>query len=100
MKVPNATITTLEGIKAFFDEEITNIDNFANDELLARIFGVILYFNSLSENQKLGVFDRIIKYLKKLKEKLDQIAKEWGVKTYSIEARTPLGINVKLTFEH
>lgn len=98
MKFPDPTISTSEAFESFFNKEIEIIDELSGDELLARVLGVILYFNNLSETQKVGLLERIVEYLRKLKEKLDKIAKFWGVSNYSIGVSAPWGINISLTF--
>lgn len=67
-------------------------------ELLARSFGVILFFNGLSDKQKASILDRLLRYLKELKKKLDAIAKDWGVSNYTIGVSFT-GANLSLTFE-
>ena len=98
MEFPDPRTATPEALESYFDNEIKNIDKVSGDELLARIFGDVLYFNSLEEQQKVGLLDKIVKYLKKLKEKLDQIGKEWGVSGYSISVTAPGIITVALNF--
>jgi hypothetical protein len=98
IKFPDAS-TNLEGLKAFFDWQTEKLDELTDDEILSRSFGVILYFNSLSNEQKASLIDRIIEYLKKLKEELDKTAKNWGVSNYSIGISAPGGVNINFTFE-
>jgi hypothetical protein len=98
LNFPDATITSLEGLQSFFEDELEKIDTLEGDKLLARIFGVILYFNSLPEKRKAGLFDKMVEYLRKLKGKLDKIAKVWGVSNYSIGVSAPWGVNISLTF--
>lgn len=99
MKFPDVHISDLETLKSFFDDETDKIERITSDELLARMFGVIMFFNSINDQQKASLLDKIIKYLRKLKEKLDGIAKNWGVSSYSIGVHAPFGIDVSLTFE-
>ena len=98
MKYPDPKTSTPEALESYFDDEIKNIDKVTGDELLARIFGDVLYFNSLEEQQKVGLLEKIVEYLKKLKEKLDQIGKDWGVSGYSISVTAPGVITVSLNF--
>lgn len=98
MKFPDASITTKEGLISFLKNEIKIIDELTGNELLARIFGMVLYLNSLSNQQKIGVIDWIIKWLRKLKDKLDEIAKDWRVSNYSIGVSAPWEVEVSLTF--
>ena len=98
MKFPDRTISTIEGIESFFKKEEKKLVEIEADELLARSFGVILFFNSLSDRQKASVLDRLLRYLKKLKKKLDAIAKDWGVSNYTIGVSLT-GVNLSLTFE-
>ena len=65
----------------------------------ARVLGVIMFFNSLSDKQKAGILDKIVNYLRRIKEKLDEIAREWGISSYSIGVSAPWGINISVTFE-
>jgi len=99
IKFPDASTTNLDGLKSFFDWQTEKLDELTDDELLSRSFGVILYFNSLSNEQKASLIDRIIEYLKKLKEELDKTAKNWGVSNYSIGISAPGGVNINFTFE-
>ena len=99
MKFPDRTISTIEGIDSFFKEEEKKLVEIKDaNELLARSFGVILYFNSLSDEKKTGILDRLLRYLKELKKKLDTIARDWGVSNYTIGVGFT-GVNLSLTFE-
>ena len=98
IKFPDPS-TNLEGLKSFFDWQTEKLDELSGDELLSRSFGVVLFFNSLSNEQKASLIDRIIEYLKKLKEELDKTAKNWGVSNYSIGISAPGGVNISFTFE-
>ena len=99
LKFPDASTTDLEGLKSFFDWQTEKIDDLTGGELLSRSFGVVLFFNSLSNEQKAGLIDRIIEYLRKLKEQLDKTAGNWGVSNYSIGISAPGGVNISFTFE-
>ena len=99
MEFPITSIKTLEGLQSIFDGEVKNLDEFTGNELLARIFGTILLYNNLDSKQKIGILDRIVKYLKELKGKLDSISEEWGINDYSISVDVPFGISVSLNFE-
>ena len=98
MKYPDSRKSTQEALETFFDDEIKNIDEVSGDDLLARMVGDILYFNSLEEQQKIRLLDKIVEYIKKVKEKLDQIGKNWGVSAYSISVTTPGVITISLNF--
>jgi len=99
MEFPDRTISTAEAIESFFKkEEKKMLEIKEADELVARSFGVILFFNSLSDKQKAAILERLVNYLKKLKKKLDVIAKEWGVSNYAIGVSFT-GVNLSLTFE-
>jgi len=97
MKIPDKTISSPEGLISFFKEEEKKLMEIEPDEVLRRSFGVILFYNSLSDRQKAGVLDRLLNYLKKLKEKLDDIARDWGVDRYEI--KVGLGVSLSLTFK-
>ena len=99
IKFPDVSTTNLEELKSFFDWQTEKLDELSDDELLSRSFGVVLFFNSLSNEQKASLIDRIIEYLKKLKEELDKTAKNWGVSNYSIGISAPGGVNISFTFE-
>lgn len=99
LKFPDASTTSLEELKAFFDWHTEKIEDLTDDELLSRSFGVVLFFNSLSEEQKASLIDRIIEYLRKLKEQLDKTGRKWGVSNYSIGISAPVGVNISFTFE-
>ena len=98
MKFPDRTISSPEAIESFFEEEGKNLVEIEADKLLARSFGAILFFNSLSDSQKAGALDKLQKYLRNLKKKLDDIAKDWGVSNYKIGVSFT-GVNLSLTFE-
>ena len=99
MKFPDQTISTPKAIESFFKEEEKKlVESKEACELLARSFGVTLFFNSLSEAQKASVLDRLLRYLKELKKKLDLIAKDWGVSNYTIGVSFT-GVDLSLTFE-
>lgn len=98
MKFPDITISSSEAIESFFEEEEKRLVEIEGDELLARSFGVILFFNNLSDRQKASILGRLLIYLKELKKKLDGIAKDWGVSNYTIGVSF-IGINLSLTFE-
>jgi len=98
MEFPDRTISTAEAIESFFKKEEKMLEIKEADELVARSFGVILFFNSLSDKQRAAILDRLLRYLKKLKRKLDAIAKEWGVSNYAIGVSFT-GVTLSLTFE-
>lgn len=97
MKFPDKTISAIEAFTSFFNEEEKKLMEIEPDEILARSFGVILFFNSLSDRQKAGVLNRLLNYLKKLKKKLDDVARDWGVDRYEI--KVGLGVSLSLTFK-
>lgn len=99
LKFPDASITSLEELKAFFDWHTEKIEDLTGDELLSRSFGVVLFFNSLSKEQKASLIDRIIEYLRKLKEQLDETGRGWGVSNYTLGISAPGGVNISFTFE-
>lgn len=99
LKFPDISITNLEELKAFFDWQTEKMEDLSGDELLSRSFGVILFFNSLSNEQKAALIDRIIEYLRRLKEQLDETAENWGVSNYTIGISAPGGVNISFTFE-
>jgi hypothetical protein len=84
IKIPDKTISTNNAILSFFKVRIGELDRIEGNSILENAFGTVMYFNSLSERQKSGVLGKLIEYLKKLKEKLDHIAKDWGAISYTI----------------
>jgi hypothetical protein len=71
MKFPDRTTSTAEAIESFFKEEEKKLSEIKEpNDLLARAFGVTLYFNSLMDAQKASVLDRLVRYLKQLKKNL------------------------------
>jgi hypothetical protein len=98
MKIPDRKIASNEELTSFFTEQATQLGKIKGNDILENAFGVVLFFNSLSEERRAGILDKILKYLKKLKKKLDAIAKEWGVHSYSI-AVSSTGITLSLEFE-
>jgi hypothetical protein len=57
-----------------------------------------MFFNSLSEERRADILEKMLEYLRKLKKKLDKIAKEWGVHSYSIDVGFT-GVTLSLEFE-
>ena len=98
VKFPDVSTTDLDGLKSFLDWQTEKIEDLTGDDLLSRSFGVILFFNSLSDEQRTSLIDRIIEYLKKLKEQLDATAEKWGVHNYSMGISAGKGVTLSFTF--
>jgi len=59
---------------------------------------LLLRFNLLSENEKIGLFDRLMKYIEKFKNLLDKYGKKIGVDSFSITVGFPWGVSISVTF--
>jgi len=57
---------------------------------------MIMYFNDLRWDQKIGLLEKLLEYLRKLKEKLDRVAKEWRAISYTFGVEL---FNVTLSIE-
>jgi hypothetical protein len=98
MKIPDRDIASEAALASFFTKQAMELEKIKGDDILENAFGVVMFFNSLSEKRKAGVLDKVLEYLKKLKKKLDAIAKEWGVHSYAIDVGLT-GITLSLEFE-
>lgn len=98
MKIPDRTIASDQTLVSFFREQAEQLGKIKGDDVLENAFGVVMFFNSLSEERRAGLLEKILEYLKKLKERLDRIAKEWGVHSYSINVGLA-GVTLSLEFE-
>lgn len=87
MKLPSVHRYSGE-VNEFLGQETRKLGQCEIDEAIPRAFGVVMYVNSLNPNERVGVLDRLLRYLHELKKKLDQVGKEWGVESYS------LGVNL------
>jgi len=52
----------------------------------------------LSPVERVGILDKLIEYLAKLKSRLDDVGKEWGVESYSLGVGFT-GVEVTLNFK-
>ena len=98
MKIPDRTIARDEVVTSFFTGQTARLERAKGDDVLESAFGVVMFFNSLSEKRRAGIIEKMLEYLKKLKKKLDAIAKEWGVHGYSIDVGST-GITLSLEFQ-
>jgi F0F1-type ATP synthase delta subunit len=98
MRIPDRAIAPDKELVSFFTEQAHELEKAKGDDVLANAFCVVGFFNSLAEQRRASILDKMLEYLKKLKEKLDGIAKEWGVHSYSIEVGFT-GITLSLEFE-
>ena len=97
MKIPNKFVTSDKAI-VFIMDQTKRLPTIKADDVLESAFAVMLFFNSLPEQQKGDVLEKVLQYLKKLKKKLDAIAKEWGISGYSIDVGTT-GFDLSLQFD-
>ena len=98
MKIPDKSVASDKAI-IFITEQTKRLQTIKGDDVLENAFAVTMFFNSLSEKQKGEILQKLLQYLKKLKKKLDAIAKEWGVSAYSIDVGWPGGVNLSLQFD-
>jgi hypothetical protein len=98
MKIPDRAIASDKALVSFFTEQAQQLGKIKGDDVLENAFGTVMFFNSLSEERRAGILQKMLEYLKKLKKKLDMIAKEWGVHSYSI-ALGFTGVTLSLEFE-
>ena len=59
---------------------------------------LVLRFNLLSENEKIGLIDRLMKYIEKFKNLLDKYGRKIGVDSFSITVGFPWGVSISVTF--
>ena len=97
MKIPNKSVTSDKAI-VFIMDQTKRLPTLKANDVLESAFAVMLFFNSLPEQQKGDVLEKVLQYLKKLKKKLDAIAKEWGISGYSIDVGTT-GFDLSLQFD-
>jgi hypothetical protein len=97
MKIPSRSIASDE-LASFFTDQAQQLGKIKGNDVLENAFGVVMFFNSLSEERRAGILDKVLEYLKKLKEKLDAIAKDWGIHSYAIGVSLT-GITLSLEFE-
>ena len=56
-------------------------------------------FNSMAESYKVGLFEKLMKWVEKLKNILEEYGKKIGVEFFSIEVGLPLGVSISFTFK-
>lgn len=59
---------------------------------------LFLRFNLLSEKRKIGLFDRLMKYIEKFKNMLYKYGREMGMESFSITVGFPWGVSISVTF--
>jgi len=59
---------------------------------------LVLRFNLLSENEKIGLIDRLMKYIEKFKNLLNKYGRKIGVDSFSITVGFPWGVSISVTF--
>jgi len=97
MKIPDKTTASDKALVSFFMEQVQQLGKIKGDDVLENAFATVMFFNSLSEERRADILEKMLEYLKKLKKKLDKIAKEWGVHSYSIEVGS-IGVALSLEF--
>ena len=67
--------------------------------LIKKTGDLLLRFNSLSQHYKIGLFDKLMKYVEKFRKLLEKYGKKIGVASFSINVGFPWGVSISLTFE-
>jgi len=60
---------------------------------------LILKFDTLTESHKISLFDKLMKWVEKLKSLLEEYGKKVGVDSFSIQVGFPWGVSVSFTFK-
>jgi hypothetical protein len=68
-------------------------------ELARKVGLLLLKFNSLEEKQKINLFDKLMNYVQKFKNLLEEYGTKLGVESFSIDVGFPWGVSISLTFK-
>ena len=68
-------------------------------ELIKKSGLLLLKFNGLHKEFKINLFDKLMKYIEKFKNLLDEYGNKMGVESFSIDVGVPLGVSISFTFK-
>ena len=68
-------------------------------ELIKKSGLLLLKFNGLNKEFKINLFDKLMKYIEKFKNLLDEYGNKMGVESFSIDVGVPLGVSISFTFK-
>jgi len=74
----------------------------ANEELMTRVKRAILIvmkFNNLTEQKKINLLDKLMEYIEKFKNLMEEYGSKINVESFSIEVGFPFGISISFTFK-
>jgi hypothetical protein len=74
----------------------------AREELMTRVkraFLVVMKFNNLTGKKKIDLFDKLMNYVEKFKNLLEEYGSKIDVESFSIEVGFPFGISISFTFK-
>src|SRR4030065_1521341 len=60
---------------------------------------LLLKFNGLHKEFKINLFDKLMKYIEKFKNLLEEYGNKMGVESFSIDVGVPLGVSISFTFK-
>ena len=60
---------------------------------------LLLKFNGLHREFKINLFDKLMKYIEKFKNLLEEYGNKMGVESFSIDVGVPLGVSISFTFK-
>ena len=60
---------------------------------------LLLKFNGLDGEFKINLFDKLMKYIEKFKNLLEEYGNKMGVESFSIDVGVPLGVSISFTFK-
>lgn len=68
-------------------------------ELIKKAGLMLLKFNGLPEAFKISLFDKLMKYIEKFKNLLEEYGNKMGVESFSIEVGFPWGVSISFAFK-
>ena len=68
-------------------------------ELIKKSGLLLLKFNGLSAEFKVNLFAKLMKYVEKFKNLLEEYGNKMGVESFSIDVGVPLGVSISFTFK-
>lgn len=60
---------------------------------------LVLRFNGLTQRRKIGLFDKLMKWVEKLKKLLEEHGRKVGIDSFSIQVGFPWGVSISFTFK-
>lgn len=68
-------------------------------EIIKKAGLLVLKFNTLTESHKISLFDKLMKWVEKIKSLLEEYGKKVGVDSFSIQVGFPWGVSFSFTFK-